>query len=217
MAFKLFPATRECPPSAVAACDANDEFQAATYCALVGYYRVAFSCLRNVLEQVTIATQLAISNDTRGFADWRNGEDRIRFGWAADMLPKNPDADALEQHLRAANKDSLFNQSPKGLARRLFDKLSKYTHGSPGFADGDSRQSNGPIFLPKIFLDWCVAALKTYAIILHELRLANPRLDSLPWGPPPLRFDDFRRQVVADIPPADKEGPFFKSLMDFWP
>lgn len=203
--------------TAIAVCDAIDEFQAATYAALVGYYRVAFSCLRNVLEQITIATQLTVSNDRNGFNDWRNGEDRIKFGWAADMLPKNPDMATLERHLRATRNDSLFNQVPKGLARRFFVELSKFTHGASGFADGDSRQSNGPIFLAKIFLDWCIAALKTYAIALHELKLAHPRLDRLPWGPPPLRLDEFRRKIVADIPSTDKERTFFQSLLDFWP
>lgn len=62
-------------PTAIAACDATDEFQAGTYNALVGYYRVAFSCLRNVLEQMTIALQLSLSNDAHDFVDWRNGED----------------------------------------------------------------------------------------------------------------------------------------------
>jgi hypothetical protein len=204
-------------PTAIAACDAGDEFQAATYCALVGYYRVAFSCLRNVLEEVTIAVELAIGNDAQDFADWRKGEDRIRFGWAADMLPKGPGVRALEQHLKAAATDSLFDQAPKGIARRLFVQLSKYTHGAAGFADGDSRQSNGPIFLPETFLELYVAALKTYAISLHELKLAHPRLDDLPWGPPRLRLDEFCRQVVADLPSDDKEQALFQSLVNFWP
>lgn len=204
-------------PTAIAACDASDEFQAATYCALVGYYRVAFSCLRNVLEQITIAAQLTISNDAQSFTDWRNGEDRIRFGWAADMLPKNPDVAALERHLKSAMMDSLFDQAPKGLARRFFVELSKYTHGAAGFTDGDSRQSNGPIFVPKTFLDWYVAALKTHAIALHELKLAHPVLDKPPWGLPPLELDEFRRRVVADIPSNDEEILFFNSLADFWP
>lgn len=203
-------------PTAIAACDAGDEFQAATYAALVGYYRVAFSCLRNVLEHITIATQLTVSNDTRDFTDWRNGEDRIRFGWAADILPKNPGVAALEKHLRAATKGSLFNQVPKGLARRFFVEVSKYTHGAAGFKDGDSRQSNGPIFLAKTFLEWCVAALKTYAIALHELKLAHPALAKLPWGPPPVSIDEFRRRVVADIPSNDRDRIFFQSLVDFW-
>src|SRR5579862_8924648 len=66
-------------PTAIAACDATYEFQAATYAALVGFYRLAFSALRNVLEQITIAVQLTLSNDAQSFREWRNGEDRIRF------------------------------------------------------------------------------------------------------------------------------------------
>jgi hypothetical protein len=203
-------------PTAVAACDAADDFQAATYTALVGYYRVAFSCLRNVLEQITIALQLSLSNDAQGFSDWRSGEDRIKFGWAADRLPKIPQVDSLEGHLKAAVGDSLFSQAPKGLARRLFRELSGYTHGASGFSDGDIRQSNGPIFLSEAFLKWCVAALKTYAIALHELKLAHPQLNSLPWGPPPAEFDEFRRKVVVDIPSSDRERAFFQTLADFW-
>jgi hypothetical protein len=112
-------------PAAIAPCDAGDEFQAAMFAALVGYYRVAFSCLRNVLEQITIALQLSLSNDAQGFSDWRNGEDRIKFGWAADRLPKSPHVAAFEARLKAAASDSLFGQAPKGLARRFFVELSK--------------------------------------------------------------------------------------------
>jgi hypothetical protein len=205
-------------PTAIAACDATDEFQAATYAALVGYYRVAFSCLRNVVEQITIATQLALSASVDDFKAWRAGEERIKFGWAADLLPKNPDVGALEKHLEATAGDSLFAQKPNaGWVRRFFAQLSKYTHGAPGFADGDFRESNGPLFLPKTFLDWCVAAMKTYAIALHELKLAHPKLEKLPWGPPPLTVDEFRRRVVATIPTCDKkEEGFFQSLVGFW-
>jgi len=203
-------------PTAVAACDAADEFQAATYCALVGFYRVAFSCLRNVLEQMTIGTRLAITSDANSFADWRNGEDRIGFGWAADTLPQNPKVRALEQHLKTSRADSLFAQNPKGFARRLFVQFSKYTHGAAGFTDADSRDSNGPIFVPETFLAWCAAALKTYAIALHELRLAHAQLKDLPYGPPSLTFDDFRRKVVEDIPSSDRDLPFFTSLANFW-
>lgn len=203
-------------PTAVAICDATDAFQAATYCALVGFYRVAFSCLRNVLEQMTVGARLAISSDTKSFADWRSGEDRIKFGWAADTLTASPDVLALEQHLRASTGDSLFSQAPKGFARRLFVQLSKYTHGAAGFADADSRESNGPIFVPQTFIAWCVAALKTYAIALHELRLVHTQLNELPYGPPSATLDEFRRRVVADIPSSDEDRTFFRSLVGFW-
>jgi len=128
----LSPNPEESPP-AIAACDATDEFQAATYAALVGFYRVAFSALRNVLEQVTIAVQVTLSNDAKSFRDWRNGEERIKFGWAADMLSSDPAVVILEKHLKAATNDSLFAQTPKGLVRRCFVETSKYTHGVAGY------------------------------------------------------------------------------------
>lgn len=204
-------------PTAIAACDASDEFQASTYCALVGYYRVAFSCLRNVLEQMTIAIRVALSKDAESFADWRNGDYKIGFGWAADLLPKNAPVAALEQHLRASTTDSLFNQNPKGFARRLFSEFSKYTHGAAGFTDADSRESNGPIFVPRAFLSWCVAALKTYLVVLHELKLVHAQLDQLPFGPPTLHFDEFRRDVVKYIPRNDKDLSFLHNLLSYWP
>lgn len=204
-------------PTAIAACDAADEFEASAYCALVGYYRVAFSCLRNVLEQMTIATRLTLIGDSKSFADWRNAETRIGFGWAADTLPQSTEVAAIEQHLRKVTGDSLFAQSPKGFARRLFGQLSKYTHGAAGFTDADFRQSNGPIFVPKTFLAWCAATVKTYALALHEIKLCAPNLIELPYGPPLVRFDEFRSRVVKDIPAGDKEHRFLRSLADFWP
>lgn len=204
-------------PIAIALSDAADEFQASIYCALVGYYRIAFSCLRNVLEQTTIATRLTLIPDPEFFADWRNASEKIGFGWAADTLPKSQDVVALEKHLTAATADSLFAQNPKGYARRLFVELSKYTHGAAGFTDADSRESNGPIFVPKAFLAWRVASLKTYAIVLHELKLAHPQLKNLPYGPPRRTFDQFRRGMIRKIPSKDKDRSFFQSLESFWP
>lgn len=200
-------------PTSIASCDATDEFQAATYVALVGFYRAAFSCLRNVLEQITIASQLQASGNAQDFSDWRKGEDRIRFGWAADLLPRDPNVSTLEQRLKSSAEDCLFGQTPKGLARRLFVLLSQYAHGAAGFADGDVRGSNGPIFLDQTFLTWCVAALKTYAIALTELKLVHPGLDELPHGSTRITLDELRRQVVAHIPSDDPERPVFDALV----
>jgi hypothetical protein len=202
-------------PTAIAASDAGDEFQAAVYAALIGFYRVAFSCLRNVIEQTSIATQLALSNNSTNFLDWRNGESKIYFGWAADMLPKNPAVATLEQHLKAATEDSLFSQSPKGFARRLFVEVTKYTHGASGFTDADLRKSNGPIFVPGAFVSWYSMAVKTYALALHELKLVHPVLDELPYGPP-ITLDDLRQSIVAEILTNDPDYEFFQSLMNFW-
>jgi hypothetical protein len=49
---ELAPSVGEAPLCA-AACDVGDEFQASISNAVVGFYRVAFSCLRNALENMS--------------------------------------------------------------------------------------------------------------------------------------------------------------------
>lgn len=204
-------------PTAVAASDAADEFQAAIYCALVGYYRVAFSCLRNVLEQMTIGARLALVPDTNFFRDWRNGSEKIGLGWAADTIRRNAEIRALEKHLHKSISDSLFDQAPKGFVRRLFAELSKYTHGSAGFTDADFRQSNGPIFVAETFITWSTAVLKTYIVVLHELKLAHPKLKDLPYGPPEIALDELRRKILTDIASTDPDYRFLQALVNYWP
>jgi len=133
------------------------------------------------------------------------------------MLPKTGRFADMERHLKGRVNDVLFSQKPKGLARRLFAEFSKYTHGVSGFTDGDARESNGPIFLPKTFLLWCVSAIKTYLVCLHEIKVAHPALDELPYGPPKLTLDQFCQTVLAAIPDADTGRNFFKALADFQP
>jgi hypothetical protein len=204
-------------PTAIVACDAADEFQGATYCALVGFYRVAFSCLRNVVEQTAIATRLTMLPDAKFFQGWQSGSEKLGFGWAADTLPRSPEVAALEKHLIAHTGDCLFAQSPKGFARRFFVELSKYTHGATGFTNADSWESNGPIFVPKAFIAWRIAAFKTYALALHALKLAHPQPLNLPYGPPGTSLDQFRHAVVRKIPLSDQDRGFFDALGSFWP
>lgn len=200
---------------AIAACDASDEFQGAIHCALVGYYRVAFSCLRNVLEQTMIALQLDISRAPGDFDDWLGGEERIKFGWAADMLSKSAQFGGLEEHLKAVVNDTFFGQAPKGFARRLFMELSKYTHGVPEFTDWDLRRSTGPVFVPDGFRKWSAVMFKTYLICLHGLKLVYPELRDLPWGPPPMNVEQLRSEVVSCIAHGDGDKVFFHALPSF--
>lgn len=159
-----------------------DEMAASIYNALIGYYRVAFSAQRNVVENFAVASQLEISKDAARFQLWLAG-DEFKFGWAADNLPADQSVRQLELHLKATVADELFRQKgngdPGGFGRRLFGKLSKYTHGAPGFTDGDMWESNGPVFAPEVFENWHTAFLQTYAFGLIACRLAMPNLNNL--------------------------------------
>jgi SAM-dependent methyltransferase len=73
-ALQELAASVEESPLCAAACDAGDEFQASISNALVGFYRVAFSCLRNALENMSIGLELELSSDSVRFNSWQSGE-----------------------------------------------------------------------------------------------------------------------------------------------
>lgn len=54
-------------PIADVLCNATDEFAASIYNALTGYYSVAFSALKNVVENMAIGLHLELSHDVSAF------------------------------------------------------------------------------------------------------------------------------------------------------
>lgn len=133
--------------------DAGDDFQSATYFALTGFYRVSVSVLRSALERMTIATWAQVSSKGAEYKAWQQGKCALSFGNACDGLVEC--TGNLRGHLRATVSDSLFDQKTSttegGFARRIFEGLSEFTHGRPGYSDGDMRRSNGPIYVKSAF------------------------------------------------------------------
>lgn len=134
--------------------DAADEFHAATYNALHGFYRQAFGCLRNALEVITVATYCQVTSQRNLFKRREAGEVKIEFGKACDGLLGSSRLAVLKKRLKDQLSDSIFDQrkSPTGSggwARRLFSDLSEYEHSRPNFRNIDMWESNGPVFSPK--------------------------------------------------------------------
>lgn len=206
-------------PIAYALLVTADEMSASLYNSLTGYYRVAFSAQRNVVENFAVASHLEISKDVPRFRSWLAGEG-FGFGWAADNLPANKSVRELELHLDARVADDLFRQKtgsdPGGFARRLFGRLSKYTHGAPGFTDGDMWESNGPVFAPNVFKNWHTAFLQTYAFGLIACRLAMPNLNILGnWSKKSV--GQLFSQAVGRLDAQDEGAALFQNLpANFW-
>src|SRR5208337_1205581 len=78
--------------------DAGDDFQAATYNALMGYYRFSMSGLRSALELVTIGVWAQVSGKNQEFQKWREGKEPISFGKARDGLMTA--TEGLQLHLK---------------------------------------------------------------------------------------------------------------------
>jgi hypothetical protein len=128
--------------------DAVDDFQGAVFNALCGFYRLSFTSLRSVVELVVIGCSTQITENLSAFEKWRAGKLTISFDTAA--------LQSLRRHLQTKLSDSLFDpknpKGPGGWARRSYSALSNYSHSRPGHTDGDSRESNGPIYVPKAFV-----------------------------------------------------------------
>ena len=158
--------------------DAADEFQAATFNALHGYYRQAIGCLRNALEQITIGEYCQVCDKATDFAQWRAGQAKISFGQACDSLAGAASVQLLNAHLQTTLNDSIFNQktqtSQGGWARRLYSELSDYSHTRPGFTNVDMWASNGPIYVQEAFVSFAGMYLQTSALGFLLAKLGRP-------------------------------------------
>lgn len=157
--------------------DAGDDFQAATYTALTGFYRLSIAALRSALELVTIGAWAQVCGRHQEFRDWLAGKVAFSFGQACDGLSGG--AADLEAHLRATVNDSLFGQrnppDDGGFLRRMFGGISDFSHVRPGYADGDMRRSNGPIYVGLAFKHVAWVHFETLGVCFLLLLLARPK------------------------------------------
>lgn len=158
--------------------DAADDFQAATYAALTGYYRLSISADRSALELVAIGTWAQVCGKRQDFEDWRAGKRTLSLGQACDELIAG--ARTLEDGSRQLVDDSLFAQKSMkaegGFVHRIFDGISNFTHARPGSTDGDMRKSNGPIYVRAAFNHVAWIEFETFALCYILVLLARPNL-----------------------------------------
>lgn len=158
--------------------DAADEFKAATFNSLYGYYRPSVSCLRNALELITIGTYCQVCHREEDHERWRAGEIEIRFGTACDILGQMEPARSLELHLRNSLNDSIFGQRrdnyPGGSARRLYSRLSDYSHSRPGFTHFEMWNSTGPVYSHDAFIETTQLHFETCLLCFTLTKLGRP-------------------------------------------
>lgn len=175
---------------------ATDEFQASTFNALHGYYRVAADCLRSVIEQMTIAVEYQLRHSDKQAVELLSGEELPRFGAACDSLQSR----FSKTRLRNIFQQDDGKRAP-GWIRGLHDALSNYTHSRQGFdAMGLWQGSNGPIYVKSAF-KWVVKMwLFTYASCVILLRITDPST--------PQVGDIFSNEVLREITVVGKAAEF---------
>jgi hypothetical protein len=109
--------------------DAADDFQAATYTALTGYYRLSIAALRSALELVSIGAWAQVCGKHQELADWRSGKKKISLGQACDGLIQG--AQKLEFDLRQLVGDTLFAQKHRSVKEGSLAESSMESQTSP--------------------------------------------------------------------------------------
>jgi hypothetical protein len=125
---------------------AYEEFDAVVFNAVHGYFRQALGCLRNVLETMTAAAAMAVTNNTTKFNAWQSGTDEIRTRDARPLLRDSPEGARMDA---AVAPSSIFGHVPTHWIKRRYAELCAYTHGAPGKTNVDFWHSNGPVFVPE--------------------------------------------------------------------
>jgi hypothetical protein len=163
--------------------DAGDDFQAATYAALTGFYRLSIAALRSALELTTIGAWAQVCGKDQEFRDWRAEKIPLPFGQACDGLCGA--TTTLRAHLRATINDSLFDQKSSGdeggFLRRMYGGISGFSYSRPGYSDGDVRESNGPIHVRTAFNHVAWMQFETLGACFVLVLLARPKQ----WLPAP--------------------------------
>lgn len=88
--------------------DAHDDFDAAAYNTIVGYYRLSISAMRSALELVTVGTWAQVCGKKREFKQWQKGKIELGLGRACDGLIGS--TSSLNDQLRAKVNDTPFDQ-----------------------------------------------------------------------------------------------------------
>jgi len=156
--------------------DSADELKAFIWNSLCGFYRVAATCLRNVLELNTIGAYFQISKKLAKFEKWKQENYEIKYGNACDYLFKHPSTKSLEDHIKSRMNYSVFGEKTSW-ARELFQKLSSFTHSSATHTSAKLWEgSTGPIYIQNSFGKAYALYLDTMCLSHVLLKLARPRL-----------------------------------------
>ena len=154
-------------PLSTAMTAATDEFQAAIFTALHGFYTQSIGCARTALELVTVGCACKLCELNEEFELWCRGESKIGFGWACDRLSNSERSKSIRTQLVETGNESLFDRRTphcaEGWIRCLYGELSKYSHSRPQFGNGDLWQSNGPVYADDAFRRCSAIQRATYA------------------------------------------------------
>lgn len=162
--------------------DVADEWQAATFASLHGFYRQAVATLRAALERTVIAARYQGQANDPAFVGWLEGRTEIHFqATCNELLSRNAKVQSLNQRLQEFGLGPFVEQRKNGRAQGwvgdLWGRLCRYDHCRPGNTHGDLwGGSNGPILDARGFSTTAELFLETSTACWILAKAARPAL-----------------------------------------
>lgn len=149
--------------------DCADDFSAAIFNLVHGYYKQAIGALRNALETMVLACECTLSGAVETWLDWHDGKE-IAYSKLLPKLAGNSRFGELEMHVRSLTSGGLFpidgnNDSP-AWTRNLYQRLSNFSHARGNSTNGVLWESTGPVYSEKGMRTTCYLYLETYVLMV---------------------------------------------------
>jgi hypothetical protein len=153
--------------------DVGEDFEAALFVAVHGWYRQALGTLRSAIETMTIAASFAVRQDESRYREWRDGKREPKFGNGRDLLAQAALLKPAEQAIGGAG---LFGRTPAGVLQVIYEELCPYVHAQANATNGAIWQSNGPVYVEEAFAEFGEAYKDTLAMCYLLLKIGWPSL-----------------------------------------
>ncbi|WEY41539.1 hypothetical protein [Paraburkholderia sp. SUR17] len=154
--------------------DCADDFSAALFNLVHGYYKQAIGALRNALETTVLACECSLSGSADTWHAWQSGEE-IAFRKTLPKLAATAKFTELEARVRLLTGGGLFPEAENkdGIAwvRNLYQRLSNFSHARGDSTNGVLWQSNGPVYSEQGMRTSCHLYLETYALLVLLLKV----------------------------------------------
>jgi hypothetical protein len=159
--------------------EAGDDFEAALFNLLHGFYKQAIAALRSAIEVMTLGCVCEIAVDTATWTAWQSGRE-VKFNELCDKMQRLPTVRALEDEARRKTGTGLYagdNGSGRNAwVRDLYRRLSRYSHARGTATNFRLWRSNGPIYSGEGMRLSYHSFLEAYALLVLIGRIACPNL-----------------------------------------
>lgn len=158
--------------------DCADDFSAALFNLVHGYYKQAISALRSSLETTVIASESSLSGSVDAWRAWQGGKE-AGFSKVLTKLANNARFIEVEAKVRSLTGGGLFPESMNkdgiAWARNLYQRLSNFSHARGDSTNGVLWESTGPIYSEKGMRTACYLYLETYVLQILLMKVTLQR------------------------------------------